>query len=873
MSGFPGRISFEGDETVADELTAVAIKHAEKLHAWKQTQGIPHLVRAFDLGDGRYCVVADLQNMRAIHISAPAYGMSVVDTTELEDKDFDSVGVIDVISGFTSFPVIEKESATVNGQQVEVDALRGFVCTEPTEDRFSDQFRRRRLAVTENPIFTPIGGPPGDTVYSEHAHVKASQYSGAMRRVVQLILGIGKILRPTWEETWARQNKKGLLDTKQVGDQIKSAFGLYQPAQSSQETPYIRLDFFYQFSKTHGITFDSQDKPWVIEVGMRGVHAMPLYMDPVSTTAVGRERYKAVSPELTEFLDEFGGIPLGVTLPTAETFTAMKKAGEIIELLPSGDMSEFYSKSAFSSDMGWCFNERGTEAHNTCYDYDMSRGIAIGFHFMLNIRMNPEQLPEWREKTRNVRDGLQLTLLYEVNKARRMADGQAEQVLALLRASQPEAAREKFDELEVEPSATGTAQLAKLRSGDLYHPARPEYQPQIKFPESMLGGIYSFDFGRLEGYSPPTSITCNTPMHVFFVKNRLEVVYYSYTNKTKPAPPDEEMEYCTYEFRSWTRKTGQGAPRQQGNFYSTSLDLREVTADSYTLETQEATPLYKVNYAAVFPSIFGQCIGVSPAQWVYRERSRAPFSGITMVVSVAIPEGDRCCYYVAKRTSRRKQPTIRTSSATSGLGGTSDAYILYNFFLHWLSCNFDPNSPGSITDVRCQAFKYSSSTNEGSCFPGLTPDAMDYSVCPEAELPIVIRGNWGNSALGSAHWPTQPAIASTITHEGQTTLTQTWKLYMISNSGHGNLVIQEGEDSRVPDPEGPDPISYVLLSGFWWTSSPDQNGSVAYLKATHSCLGSNVASFMDDIAGNTMNRGGPESMHAGYDSCYTGVIE
>lgn len=865
MAGYGGRISYEGDLGEASALVNVAIKHANKLQAWKTTQGLSNAVKAFDLGNGHYAVVAELEHMRAIHIVSPKSDSISTYFPEWSRKDEDFAGVVDVISGYVKNATIADEEVPItkpdgSTENVSLPHLKSFVCTSKTSERFTDSFRRRRLAVEEDPMFAPLENP-NMLIFSEHAHVKPTCYSGAMRKVVQLLLGVGKVLRPTYEERWMKEHKKGFLtreQEKEGGDipkDVYSAFQLYDPA--VKEPTEVKLKFDYRFPKTHGIAFNPKNEAWVIEIGQRGVHAMRLYLDPVSTTKAGRKRYLEVSPELEDFFDEFGGMPIGYAIPTGKEFDRLKRAGEIVQLISEGDMHEFYQNSMYSSQHGWCFNSKGTEAHNTCYGYN-DQGIGVGYHYAIGIKLAEEEFGEVTEAKAALM-GL-FTEEWQIRKIKRMQPSDAVTILQVIEwYNDFDRAARMFDDMVITPFV-GEANLKKMKEGPLWHPAKPKGQPQIKFPEPLIGGLISHDFGRLQGYPVPSGVRCNTPMFVSFCDDTLEVVFYFYDPKKAKNPESYNTREECQIAGSWTSGTYAGDSYVSGNFYSTRWDWRETITPEETKTKYTIEKVGSYNYASA-DYFFSTCITVTSHTVFHVTYESRSARGRYLGVAVAFPQNDRTAVYMVKMWG--------ASGVSESEGGSNETYIspqvhrygIYNFVFHWHGgCGGE-----------CIAKKIGE-YETASCLSGPPPDVMYYAVCPRGgyawqNQQITVVASWGNGIIGSAAWPDLKAPSSWSKTKRVEAPEVECELHMINDSGHGDVIVKK---QKVVDGDGYD----LNLSGWWWKFSPDpESGATPSLFSVNSCLGSNVMNYMDDLDGDLKHKGGPDDMFAGFNQCYTGVIE
>lgn len=889
MTGFSGRIMLEGHLDTAKSHLGTAMKLADKLNVWKKTQGISAVTKAYDLGDGSYCVVVDLAHMRAMQIVAPSVTEKEYETFEQILDRYEYTGVADVVSGkvptFDDAQIIT-EQVEVEGEDgkprtIDIKVLKDFEPTQKTAQRYSDVERRYRLNLPESPIFTPLGTQP-DIVYSQHAHVKPSCYTGAMRKLVQFILGMGQVIRPTWEERWMEKNKKGYLPIKQKSietnktSETLSAFNLYY----KKDVVKVLNTYDYRFAKTHGVSFDPDGKPYLIEISMRGVHAMPLYMDPVSLTVQGKKRYLDVSPELSHVFETFGGIPLGVNFPFTSgenTFNKWKRAGEILDLAPQG-IDEFYSKYPYSSGMGWAINNQGTEAHNTCYSY-RNDTVKLGFHYRLQIKIEKaDALPELDGARAQL--AARFTEVYKINKCRRMTDVDA-RILLLKYEKDEEEGDDAFDELEVKSNMKGSASLSLVNSGPLYYPTGndPDAQPDIKFPEPMLNGLVSVDF-RAEAFGvlssgPTQSARCDTPIFVCMIGDSVEIVNYFYDSRRGSSGTTNTRGKCQYS-GSWTISGSSSDPELKGHFYSNRWDFRTEMADSWSSSTYTGRKINTYGVAET-KAFFAMCVWVYSRVTFFIDWTSSAYANGNLGVAVAVPFYDRNCYYML-----REEEYGYTSSASGGyvqdvVGSHRQWWELYNFAFHWR----EPCSYYSLTppiregNSRCIARKLRDIHDESACVHAPLPAEIFYSVCPEAVFAgtviTVSAPLWNNTVLGGARFNHKdpPKPYSTSEQSGSSAK---YQIFMVNDSGFGPIITQE-QEVKLQQPVGSGGFG-LSRSSWWWRFSPDKNdGTMPWMGVTQSCLGATVINYSKDMNSEPDSMGAPESMHGTANTCYTGVIE
>jgi hypothetical protein len=202
---------------------------------------------------------------------------------------------------------------------------------------------------------------------------KPSMYSGAMKRVVQAIYGIG--------------------ETERLDDNGKPEF-------------YEAVNLYdYRWQSTDGI-HRSGDTLWLVRISKEdGVMAMLLPLFECTTTDAFLEALQDIGDiETAAIVEEFGGLPTGETFPVDDPLaeppdlarTDAIARGDVLQLLTADDLEPFYlapiertvtftdhtdpqyaavvsseNKNAYFEACGWAFSESGLagEAHNTCWWY------------------------------------------------------------------------------------------------------------------------------------------------------------------------------------------------------------------------------------------------------------------------------------------------------------------------------------------------------------------------------------------------------------------------------------------------------------------------------------------------------------------------
>lgn len=158
------------------------------------------------------------------------------------------------------------------------------------------------------PAFTPLHGPGSwrQRGWAQISTLHASSYSGTMRHVVQILLGMS-----------------------------------------------LSVSYQFGFYCTHGIwtnTVNGVRDDWLIEISMdRGVLAMRM---PGCRASVPKE-------------NPLGYVPLGKTFPSGEALEVAIKEGSVRRLLWPDALEGFYARGPLYQDCGWAFSKSGRLASNT----------------------------------------------------------------------------------------------------------------------------------------------------------------------------------------------------------------------------------------------------------------------------------------------------------------------------------------------------------------------------------------------------------------------------------------------------------------------------------------------------------------------------
>ena len=438
---------------------------------------------------------------------------------------------------------------------------------------------------------------------TQYKTVYPTWFSGAMAQLVQIVAGYGRgaadfdegEVGPAQESVELAQ----LTPPKKVLDQIEQeAINVRLPGYTGVPPADGQLRASYSFRETDGVSFDTLGKPWLVRINNRGVYAMPLPLVPATTTkAFSQWIEEAQDDEIALILSRFKGMPSGEMFPeSSEDWAAWERAGVIIKLCDSAD---FYEHMAYSSACGWSFNLAGSEAYNTCMDYDQDKGLAYGLTYKLSLRLQPAsfdgKLPPLEmvdahllESLGVTQDGMNAYLsgLYQLAKTN---TGKHLAIKYKIRAAGLEAISERakwmayqawpdfeselayWDKKVMPPIASHSAQLARVNKGWLFNCG-------VKFPEPALPeyGLVTVLDDAMPHWDGKEEKR-DTIVFAYHIGNDLKVVKHFYDPRSFTKQTEGNFEEDMY-VGSWEQTEYIGAARLSGNTYTTDIDERATVA-------------------------------------------------------------------------------------------------------------------------------------------------------------------------------------------------------------------------------------------------------------------------------------------------------
>jgi hypothetical protein len=381
MASYDGApsIRLEGDEKRALALIPEGKLLLSKAQAFTKRAEVPTYSMSRRVSDDEYIYVLVAGDQSIIQISAGAKYPGLVHREpeeKFEDSEFSTYP--DFLSGLVFNGILDtREETMADGSKVSYTVIRSWAPTPNCAKIQSISIGRqpsRRLAVRPHAAMYEWNNNDdifGTAEYSQNVVPRTSDWSGTMKKVVQIVFGLGRI------------NKNRLRDPDRPDTTTQYMNDVDQNG--------VQVQYDYKFMRTHGIYRGPDNTLWLVEISStKGVIAMPLPIFPGSDKPAFAERARdRGDTAMQTALDELGCLPTGEGFPTGKTFEEKLANGDILRLLSPEDLQEFYRLSAYSSACGWAFNEKGNEAHNVGYTWPDDDVFQKGYWYQINIDIGP----------------------------------------------------------------------------------------------------------------------------------------------------------------------------------------------------------------------------------------------------------------------------------------------------------------------------------------------------------------------------------------------------------------------------------------------------------------------------------------------------
>lgn len=899
------RITFEGNTSAAEEVAEFASSCLSVVTGMKNTLGLDRMMKVFDAPNGAQVYVLDYEHIQRVHIVAPPLPdeeVLVRDIEEEEEEEF--LGVPDFVSGIVTSPIVEEVEVALPGDDPNKPTplrkvIKGVRQTETSAQRIPFDIARIKLGVDELPEMRRLPNP-NMTRYSEHANIQPGFYSGAMRPLVQLMLGVGVVHRQTYESRWVKEGEgaRAFIKPDSSKKTRASEFGLYKK-NGKGHTVAVRWD--YRFACTHGISWGIDGRAYVVEISTKGLFVTPLEVDPLSLDEAGRKRYQELYPELFDFselreygmggsvFNVFGGFPTGNYVPTGTALhEELVKAGERVQVLTKEDMEEFYSKQGYSSSMGWTFHPRGGEAHNTCHEV-LDGAEHWGYHYCATFLIG-----EYREPTPNDRADEVIALLgltgFKRRKALRLGHGDISDILWK---SNIEDARAAFEAIEVSAPFKAYATLKLQKKGRLWG-FPPDVVFPCKVPEPLIapGAVVTVVFQGLSG--DENRPKCDTPIFVCYGPGgELNVVnFFLRTVETPKIVSSSTRGECQVD-GGWSEKWVSEGEALAGNFYSNVADWRRMVSIGSKTERHYFGEQIGQQSRIVF---FGEWGGWEPdarahLHWIFHyvtDFNGYSLGGEGLTIGVVVPFGDRNIYYMTKTESETDRVDVVGSLGnTSASGNYRLPVLVVGPYKHadpsqgkdgwgpwWWGMAYGRGGykyvyPGMI--IHLAPF-------DGNPGVAWSPTPMQFGE------PEISEGCGRDDAIGVGAVPydtrnydavhaqaifgPKPADRGAFERKSKRKNKRSILTKIFGDTRlHGKTVNEEEAEATYPE------TADLKQGRLWLRRSPDAYGSLTYCAITASYLGRRIFCYDPDDGEGWRSTEGDESMRAYWSQCYVGWIE
>lgn len=680
-----------GAQPTNDDVAAIELL-TRRLTNIKQISGVDSLRMVRALPDGGYVIAQDMGGvLRVITHKSPG---------EPAKPDADGLAkeyIPMLFSGTITRAIIEPDEGV--GIRLTEQTRRRLANYDPERLPESEVFLKR-FAIGYGFAFSEFEPQTsGRYKFTQYVALRPTWYSGAMAEVMQIVGGYG-IQRlgelPDDQIERARVTVPEIVARKiriQIGENVRL------PGYTGLPAPDGKFLYDYKAHSTDAVAFDSAGRPWLVRLNQSGVWAMPLPLIPATTTTAFREHMDAVGDgEILHILNRFGGMPSGETFPSKEAdFQAWRRAGVIIRVCDSGG---FHDHIMYSSSTGWSLNSSGSEGFATCYDYYDDEGLGYGLAFKLRMSLSPAEHDGKLPPALKPEDADEATMLDAyLSSLYRLIAAHTPTNLAikyklrrvdpsdiLARAENGEASESDvtyWDNLEVPPIAIHSGSVREVGRGYLYHGAKFEFQPQIKFPEPLFGGCISHDFlplinGRYKSSYP----RCDTIMHGYYVGDDLKVVKYFRDPRAYVKEVESDYEECMI-VGSWTQTETIGGTSLLGHFYSTDFDERKPVSEHVTTTKIVGRDMGFGTPGFGFDYIFAMQGDIYRNRYFSRTTEVTHGEGHSASVAVCIPYLCRNALIHAYQEGMSGGSLSKSAARYAVRDPTSYRMWTYDFVFHW----------------------------------------------------------------------------------------------------------------------------------------------------------------------------------------------
>ncbi|ENU18642.1 hypothetical protein F994_02769 [Acinetobacter bohemicus ANC 3994] len=567
---------------------------------FKEASRLESLRDTYDLPNGGYCVIQDMGNVLKVIAhktqTNPQFSFTIDGMAKAYIPMFFS-GII------TRARVNSSQGVKLKLTQSCIARLKQL----PDVENVTKEIELQRFVIPYGENFSEFKPEyESDQIWTQYVAQNAGWYSGSMAKLMQVVGGYGRqdfdYLPNTPLERAIFQLPVSVYEL--IEDEIN---GVRLPGYTGIPPLDGKFQYDYKFSKTHAVSFDTFGKPWLVQIGSdKKVWAMPLPIIPATLSEHFKQyvEEELKDDEILEILNHFGAMPSGEGFPEDKSeFMSWVRAGVIVQVC---DTSDFYNHIAYYEACGWSFNTRGGNAYNTCYNYDYTTGLAFGMTYKMSLSLVGQEdhygLKRVSINSQELGDSEARRLIeYLQQLMAKLKDGshRSNAILYKLRKVGNEIILKRVQQAGINihfenevnywdgytvKAAQHTGSVTQVYSGYLFHPAKFENQPQIKFPNYAQGGCLSFNFSPIEtGWR----VACDTIMFAYYDGDDIKVVkYFIDESLTYSKEIDTDYEECMM-VGHWYKNETEGFTSIFGHFYTSDIDERDEVSQSVTKTTIE----------------------------------------------------------------------------------------------------------------------------------------------------------------------------------------------------------------------------------------------------------------------------------------------
>ncbi len=688
----PYGLALQGAELTDDERAFIDVT-VQRFTNFKQASQVESLKQVYNFPNGGYFIIQDMGGV----LKVLAYKDELTKRFEIDGLAKTYVPML--YSGIISQSIILTDGGKV-----------GIKLTEQARKRLAEYINEslppkdialERFNIEYSPNFEYL--KPKNTgiyTYTQFVKLRPTLYSGAMAEVVQITSGYGRQDIEALPENDIERAE--LKIPEQYFERIKDELNSIRlPGYTGVPHFDGQYQYDYKANLSHIISFDSEKKPWLIQIDTSGVWSMPLPVIPATTTKAFRDYVEEVGDdEIIKILDRFGGLPSGEGFPSSTDLQAWRRAGAVIKVCSTAD---FYQHLPMYSACGWSLNSLGNEGFNTCWGY-ADNGLMHVYGYKLKLNLGPALNQGWMSKVEVESQYVEVISRYLENLIQLLPKGEQKTLAilykmrhvpfeeiyqqALTSHSNPLGVTsvdvDYWDNYEVEPIAQHTGSVSRVSSGPvcwLLGKQYPKSMGRLKFPELTGQGCESFIFS-----SPDYAgefVRCDTVMFGCYVDDQLKVVKFFTDdrtfNKEVESTFEEAMIVGQWEKTETTSSTG-----LLGYFYTSDFDDRREASESSKYTHIRGTDLGYGNSTFQTPGVLMMNGTLSRSRYYKHVTTTETISGDGMDCAICVPSFNRDCILYAFQESTQTKSKNERHSLHAMADPTSYMLWTYDPVFHWI---------------------------------------------------------------------------------------------------------------------------------------------------------------------------------------------